>query len=117
MLKSRSISICVLLLIAAVGINYLLQPLPVKLQPILPGVIDKRSWLETNCRGVGRDIDMCRATVDALSGSGEAALRLAQGIAPDDLSGRHYRLQIAAQYGSPEGMRRLAQFVADHGPG
>ncbi len=113
MLKSRTISIFVLLLIAAVGINYLLQPPPVKLQPFLPGVIDKRSWLETNCRGVGRDIDKCKATVDALSGSGEAALRLAQGIAPDDLSGRHYWLHIAAQYGSPEGMRRLAQALIE----
>lgn len=112
MRRSR-VAIAFGLLVVALGINQLLQPSPVKLQPFLPGVIDKRSWLETNCRGGGRDIDKCKATVDALSGSGEAALRLAKGMAPDDISGQHYWLHIAAQYGSPEGMRRLAQALIE----
>lgn len=108
MSKTRVVAIAATLLIVG-SIDYLLQPPPVKIQPFLPGIIYKRSWLETNCRGAGRDIEKCRATVDALSGSGEAALRLARDIAQGDLSGRHYWLHIAAQYGSPEGMRRLAQ--------
>ncbi len=98
--------------IAALCINAFLAPKPVKLQAYLPGDADASSWLQTNCRGTGRDIDKCKATAAALEGSGADALKLAAGIAPDNLSGRLYWLHIAAQNGSTEGMRRLAQALA-----
>jgi hypothetical protein len=113
LLKSRSISVCVLLIIAALGINEFVRPAPFKFQPYLPGVVETRPWLQMNCRGEGRDIDKCKATIAALEGSSADALKLASGIAPDDLSGRHYWLHIAAQNGSGEGMRRLAKALAD----
>ena len=110
-MKKRYIFAAVLAIIAVYEIAVL--PAPTKFQPYLPGVNDARSWLETNCRGPGRDIESCKATIAALEGSGPDALKLAAGIASDDLSGRHYWLHIAAQNGSPEAMRLLAQALAE----
>ncbi len=93
--------------------DVLLRSPPVRLQPYLPGILDARSWLETNCRGAGRDIDKCQATIAALEGSGADAFALAQGMPVDDLSGRHYWLHIAAQNGSVEGMQQLGIALAE----
>lgn len=99
--------------IAVLFINEFVRPASFKFQPYLPGVVETRSWLQINCRGKKRDIDKCKATIAALEGSGAEALKLASSITPDDLSGRHYWLHIAAQNGSAEGMRLLAQALAD----
>ncbi len=110
-MKKRYIVAAAMLLVAAYEIAVL--PPPTKFQPYLPGITDARPWLETNCRGSGRDIEKCKATIDALEGSGVDALKLAAGIASDDLSGWHYWLHIAAQNGSPEAMRLLSQALAE----
>jgi len=110
-MKKRYLVAAAMLLVAAYEI--VTMPGPTKFQPYLPGVTDARSWLETNCRGPGRDGDKCKATIAALEGSGADALKLAAGIASDDLSGRHYWLHIAAQNGNPEAMRLLAQALAE----
>lgn len=91
----------------------LVRSVPARLQPYLPGILDTRSWLETNCRGAGRDIEKCKGTIAALEGSGADALKLAQGAPVDDLSGRHYWLHIAAQNGHAEGMRQLGVALAE----
>lgn len=109
--KKRYIVAAAMLLVAAY--EFVTMPGPTRFQPYLPGITDARSWLETNCRGVDRDIQKCKATIAALEGSGLDALNLASWIAPDDVSGRHYWLHIAAQNGSAEGMRRLAQALAE----
>ncbi len=93
--------------------DVLFRSVPARLQPYLPGVIDTRSWLQTNCRGVGRDIVKCKATIAALEGSGADALKLALTIPAEDMSGRFYWLHVAAQNGSTEGMRRLGAALAE----
>jgi TPR repeat protein len=110
-MRKRYIFAAVIAIIAAYEL--VAMPAPTKFQPYLPGITNARSWLETNCRSVGRDIQKCNATIAALEGSGADALNLSSGMAPDDLSGRHYWLHIAAQNGSAEGMRRLAQALAE----
>lgn len=99
--------------IAFAGYDVLVRSVPARLQPYLPGVIDKRSWLQTNCRGAWRDIEKCKATIQALEGAGADALKLALTIPAEDLSGRLHWLQISAQNGSVEGMRRLGVALAE----
>ncbi len=110
-MKKRYIVAAAMLLVAAYEI--VTMPGPTKFQPYLPGVTDARSWLESNCRGARRDIDKCKATIAALEGSGPDALKLALSMPADDASGQHYWLHIASQNGSSEGMRRLAQALAE----
>ncbi len=110
-MKKRYIVAAAMLLVTAYEIAVL--PVPTKFQPYLPGIEEARSWLRINCRSVEHDIGMCKSTIDALEGSGANALKLAAGIASDDLSGRHYWLHIAAQNGNPEAMRLLAQALAE----
>ncbi len=110
-MKKRYIFVAVIAVIAIYEIA--VTPAPTKFQPYLPGIEEVRPWLQINCRSVGHDIGKCKATIDALEGSGADALKLAAGIASDDLSGRHYWLHIAAQNGNPEAMRLLAQALAE----
>lgn len=110
-MKKRYIFAAVIAVIAIYEIA--VTPAPTKFQPYLPGIEEVRPWLQINCRSVGHDIGKCKATIDALEGSGADALKLAAGIASDDLSGRHYWLHIAAQNGSPEAMRLLSQALAE----
>ncbi len=112
--RRRAVAIALVLLIAGLGLNYLLQPPQIKIQPKLPGYdhpkfLETNAWAKANCRGVVPDINKCKAALAALDGSGDAALKLADSIAPDDVEGRNYWLKIAAANGSAEGMRRLAE--------
>lgn len=99
--------------ITALGINELVRTGPIKLLPSLPGTSDAPSWLKANCRGPGRDVERCKATIEALDGSGQDAIQLAARISPDDQIGRFFWLHIAAENGNAEAMRYLAQALAE----
>ncbi len=110
----RAFAIALALLIAALGINDLLQPLSNRERPRPPGydhtkLLETKSWVKANCHGVVHDNDKCGVALAALEGSGDAALKRADGLAPDDVEGQNYWLTIAATNGSSDGKRRLAE--------
>lgn len=84
-----------------------------RISKYLPGAVVSRSWLETNCRKQTEDAATCQLTVQALDGSESAAIALANAALPlSDDESQFYWLRVAAENGSPEGMRRLGEALA-----
>ncbi len=111
MLSVRRLAL--LLLLTGVSNVVLAEDGAGRISKYLPGAVVSRSWLETNCRKQTEDVTTCQLTVQALDGSESAAIALANAALPlSDDETQFYWLRVAAENGSPEGMRRLGEALA-----
>ena len=103
----------ILLLLTGVSNVVLAEDWAGRISKYLPGAVVSGSWLETNCGKQTEDVTTCQLTVQALDGSESAAIALANAALPlSDDESQFYWLRVAAENGSPEGMRRLGEALA-----